>query len=134
MSDLSAKGRSLSYFYYDYGYGYSQRWIYWAIPLIAVGVFCFIVAIIIWMRKRRLQQLQVVRPQQYNQQPSYGQPVTGYPTPPPAYSTPQYGNEYNTYNSVPPQGGGPGPSYPTPFPTQGNKTGGNVEMGYPQRY
>ena len=79
--------------------------------------------------------MQVVQPQFYNQQPPYQQPVTGYPTPPTAYTTPQYGNEYNNYNSVPPQGASASqPPYPTPFPTQGGKPGGNVEMGYPGRF
>jgi len=124
-------GRSLAQFYYT-NRGTGRRWYYWAIPIIAVGVFVFIVAIVIWLRRRRQAQLHMVQPQ-YAQQ-NYPPPVTGYPTPPPAYSTPQYASEYNNYGSVPPQGGGSGPSYPTPFPTQLPKPAGNVEMGYPQRY
>lgn len=102
--------------YYWYGDN-NRRWLYWAIPLIAVGVAVFVFAIVLfWYRHRRALRRQPAVPL-VQPQPVYGTPVTGWPD----YNS-QYNNEYSNFSSQP----------AAPSSSQGPYSKpGAVEMGVP---
>lgn len=120
--------KQLQIWYYNYGYN-NHRWIYWAVPLIAVGIFVFITAMIIFCVKRRRQARLHSQAAFLHQQPPppAAAPVTGYPD----YST-NYNAEYGNYNSVPATRPPQYPEQPA-YNTPGYKPAA-VEMGYPQRF
>lgn len=130
VQDVAKVGRKLQqwgYYYYDNGYNY--RWLYWGVPIIAVGCGIFVFAIVLYLYRRKRRQA-TVTVAQTQQQPSYGAPVAGYPD----YSA-QYQQDYTNYSSYPPaQPGHSGyPPAASGYPPAGYPQPGkaNVEMGYP---